>query len=129
MGSHSLDPADWQAFRTQAHRMLDDMIDSMEHIRDRPVWQPIPPEVRARFRSDLPEDAGDLAAVHEEFLRYILPFATGNAHPGFMGWVHGGGNPDGMLAEMLVDRRLLSRRNSRGVECAPGRSAAAGSAG
>jgi aromatic-L-amino-acid decarboxylase len=40
--------------------------------------------------------------VHDEFMRDILPFATGNVHPGFMGWVHGGGNVPGMLAEMLA---------------------------
>ena len=27
---------------------------------------------------------------------------TGNLHPRFMGWVHGGGNPVGMLAEILA---------------------------
>ncbi len=32
----------------------------------------------------------------------ILPYATGNTHPGFMGWVHGGGTPVGMVAEMLA---------------------------
>ena len=32
----------------------------------------------------------------------ILPFAAGNAHPGFMGWVQGGGTPVGMVAEMLA---------------------------
>ena len=32
----------------------------------------------------------------------ILPYSVGNAHPGFMGWVHGGGTPVGMLAEMLA---------------------------
>src|SRR5258708_2580866 len=41
-------------------------------------------------------------AVHDEFMDHILPFATGNAHPGFMGWVHGAGTPVGMLAEMLA---------------------------
>src|SRR5256885_9558431 len=30
------------------------------------------------------------------------PYATGNVHPGFMGWVHGGGTVTGMLAEMLA---------------------------
>jgi glutamate/tyrosine decarboxylase-like PLP-dependent enzyme len=40
--------------------------------------------------------------VHDEFMRHILPYATGNTHPGFMGWVHGGGNVPGMLAEMLA---------------------------
>ena len=32
----------------------------------------------------------------------MLPYTTGNLHPRFMGWVHGGGNPVGMLAEMLA---------------------------
>ncbi len=82
--------------------MLDDMVDYLENIRQRPVWQPIPEEVRARFRDDLPFGPADLSAVHEEFLRYILPYTTGNAHPGFMGWVHGGGTPAGMVAEMLA---------------------------
>jgi hypothetical protein len=31
-------------------------------------------------------------------MRDVLPFAAGNVHPGFMGWVHGGGTPVGMLA-------------------------------
>ncbi len=97
----SLDP-DWPSFRMQAHRMLDDILDYVEHIRERPVWQPIPDEVRARFHGDLPTAPSDLAAVHQEFMRDILPFAPGNVHPGFMGWVHGGGTPVGMLAEMLA---------------------------
>ena len=100
--SRTLDPADWQSFRAQGHRMLDDIIDYLEHIRDRPVWQPIPATVRERFRAPVPTAPTDLAAVHDEFMRNILPYSVGNAHPGFMGWVHGGGNPAGMLAEMYL---------------------------
>src|SRR5580700_11318731 len=82
--------------------MLDDILDYIQNIRERPVWQPIPDEVRARFHSALPIAPADLAAVHQEFMQHILPYATGNVHPGFMGWVHGGGTPTGMLAEMLA---------------------------
>lgn len=82
--------------------MLDDMLDYLEHLRERPVWQPIPQEVRASFHENLPQEPSDLAAVHDTFMRDILPYAVGNAHPGFMGWVHGGGTPVGMLAEMLA---------------------------
>ncbi len=82
--------------------MLDDMFDYLEQIRDRPVWQPMPADVRARFRSDLPVAPSELSAVHDEFMRDILPYSNGNVHPGFMGWVHGGGNAAGMLAEMLA---------------------------
>ncbi len=98
----TLDPSDWQAFRAQGHRMLDDMLDYLEQLRERPVWQPIPPAVRDVFRQPLPSEPTDLASVHDSFMRDILPYAVGNAHPGFMGWVHGGGTPVGMLAEMLA---------------------------
>jgi glutamate/tyrosine decarboxylase-like PLP-dependent enzyme len=97
-----LDPADWPAFRAQAHQMLDDALDYIEHIRERPVWQPIPGEVRDRFRELVPRAPSGLAQVHGIFLNDILPYATGNTHPGFMGWVHGGGTPVGIVAEMLA---------------------------
>jgi glutamate/tyrosine decarboxylase-like PLP-dependent enzyme/Tfp pilus assembly protein PilF len=98
----TLDPADWGAFRAQAHRMLDDMLGYVENIRERPVWQPIPAVVRDQFRRALPQQPTDLASVHDEFMQDILPFAAGNVHPGFMGWVHGGGTPVGMMAELLA---------------------------
>ena len=82
--------------------MLDDIIDYVETIRARPVWQPIPDAVRARMREPLPVKPTALAEVHASFMRDVLPYATGNSHPGFMGWVHGGGNPAGMLGEMLA---------------------------
>ena len=82
--------------------MLDDILSYIENIRDHPVWRSIPQDVRERFRSALPAAPSDLAAVHEEFTRYILPFAAGNVHPGFMGWVHGAGTAVGVVAEMLA---------------------------
>lgn len=98
----TLDPTDWPSFRAKGHRMLDDMLDYLEHIRERPVWQPMPDAVRARLRDRLPLAGADLSTVHQEFLETVLPYSNGNVHPGFMGWVHGGGNPAGMLAEMLA---------------------------
>jgi aromatic-L-amino-acid/L-tryptophan decarboxylase len=98
----TLDPENWTELRTQAHRMLDDMLDYTQDIRLRPVWQPIPDEVRARRNSPVPRSPAELSDVHGEFMRYVLPYAVGNVHPGFMGWVHGGGTAVGMLAEMLA---------------------------
>jgi aromatic-L-amino-acid/L-tryptophan decarboxylase len=98
----TLDPQNWDEIRAQGHRMLDDMFDYAANIRDRPVWQPIPDAVRARFRAELPLEPSDLAEVYREFTDFIVPYSTGNVHPGFMGWVHGGGTAVGMLAEMLA---------------------------
>ena len=93
-----LDAVDWQDLRAQSHRMVDDMIDYVAGIRDRPVWQPMNPAVRAVFHANLPQDPTDLSQVYQDFQKYVLPYAVGNVHPGFMGWVHGGGTAVGMLA-------------------------------
>ncbi len=98
----TLDPQNWDELRQQGHRMLDDMIDYIANIRERPVWSPIPDDVRARFRTELPRGPSDIAEVYREFSDNVVPYTTGNVHPGFMGWVHGGGSVVGMLAEMLA---------------------------
>lgn len=97
----TLDPENWQELRLQGHRMLDDMFDYLENLRVRPVWQPIPETARSLFQQPLPSGPGDLQTAHATFMDQVLPYAIGNSHPGFMGWVHGGGTPVGMLAEML----------------------------
>ncbi len=98
----SLDPQDWPGTRAQAHRMLDDILDHVENIRDKPVWQPIPDAVRGRFHAGLPHAPQALEDIHAEFMNSILPYGGGNLHPGFMGWVQGGGTVPGLLAEMLA---------------------------
>ncbi|GAB0113383.1 cytochrome d ubiquinol oxidase subunit I [Acidisoma sp. C75] len=98
----SLDPQDWEAFAALGHRMLDDMIAHLRGLRDGPVWQPLPDPARAALRQPLDDGGADPAAVYERFRALILPYATGNTHPRFTGWVHGGGTPLGMLAEMLA---------------------------
>jgi aromatic-L-amino-acid/L-tryptophan decarboxylase len=98
----SLDPQDWEAFRADAHRGLDMMINYLRDVRDRKVWQPTPAEVRAEFKAPMPQQGKPLGDLLETFEKSMLPYATGNTHPLFMGWVHGGGTPVGMVAEMLA---------------------------
>jgi aromatic-L-amino-acid/L-tryptophan decarboxylase len=98
----SLDPIAWEDLRRDGHRMLDDMFDHLASLRDQPVWQAPQPETLAGIREPLPRTPSDLRDVHAQFMHSILPYSSGNAHPGFMGWVQGGGTPVGMLAEMLA---------------------------
>jgi aromatic-L-amino-acid decarboxylase len=99
--STSLDPTDWGELRRDGHRMLDDMFDHLATLRDQPVWR-APPAGRFNvLRDTLPREPTALRDVHARFLNSVLPYSSGNAHPGFMGWVQGGGTPVGMLAEML----------------------------
>lgn len=98
----SLDPENWDSLRELGHQMLDDMLDYLASVRERPVWQPIPSEVKDNFKQPLPHTATDAAAVYAEFQDNILPYPLGNIHPRFWGWVIGTGTPVGMLAEMLA---------------------------
>ncbi len=98
----TLDPEDWSALRKLGHQMMDDMIDHLTNIREQPVWQKMPEAARAAFTAPLPRQASDPAGLYENFSHSIKPYVTGNTHPRFMGWVHGGGNPVSMLAELLA---------------------------
>jgi aromatic-L-amino-acid decarboxylase len=97
-----LDPEDWSDLRALGHRMIDDMIDHLAGVRDRPVWRPMPPQARAAFHTTLPHTGEGAVAAYDRFREEILPYELGNTNPRFMGWVHGGGNPVGMLAELLA---------------------------
>ncbi|MBU6397937.1 MAG: aminotransferase class V-fold PLP-dependent enzyme [Rhodospirillales bacterium] len=98
----TLDPADWSSLRTLGHKMLDDMVDHLATLREQPVWRPMPEAVRQGFTAPLPDTGTTPEALYTRFQADIQPYVTGNLHPRFMGWVHGGGNPVAMLAELLA---------------------------
>ena len=45
----TLDPQDWKSMRDLGHRMIDDMMNYLEHVRERPVWRPLPVELNAEL--------------------------------------------------------------------------------
>jgi aromatic-L-amino-acid/L-tryptophan decarboxylase len=98
----TLDPEDWQAIRQLGHRMVDDMVTYLQTVRERPVWQPVPPDVGAQFDQPVPTHSQGAERAYEDFTRYVLPYPMGNIHPRFWGWVIGTGTPLGVLAEMLA---------------------------
>ncbi len=98
----TLDPQNWEAMRLLGHQMVDDMLSYLENVRERPVWQPLPEDVKESFRQPAPRAPQDPQAVYQEFLENVLPYPIGNIHPRFWGWVMGTGTPLGMLAEMLA---------------------------
>lgn len=98
----TLDPQNWQATRDLGHRMVDDMMDYLQGIREQPVWHPIPREDKDHLDQPLPLEPQPLEEVYAEFRQHVLPNPMGNIHPRFWGWVIGTGSPTGMLAEMLA---------------------------
>jgi aromatic-L-amino-acid decarboxylase len=97
----SLDPQDWNEFRRLAHTALDDAIDYLRDVSQRPVWQPVPESVRQRLNEPLPISPQGIENTYRDFRELILPYPTGNIHPRFWGWVHGTGLSAGIISEML----------------------------
>jgi aromatic-L-amino-acid decarboxylase len=98
----SLDPQDWGALRKLGYRMVDDMMDTLENIRERPAWQHAPDPVKDHFKQPVPLESQPPEQVYEEFLANVLPYPIGNIHPRFWGWVFGTGTPFGALADFLA---------------------------
>lgn len=96
-----LDPADWQAFRDQAHAALDTALDFVEQRPEQPVWQEMPPELKVLDQA-LPLEGEPLAKVLSEFESRVLPYTLGNNHPRFWGWVHGAGTANALISQMMI---------------------------
>jgi glutamate/tyrosine decarboxylase-like PLP-dependent enzyme len=81
--------------------MVDDSIDYLATVRERPAWQRMPEEARAALTQPAPWQGQGAQATYADFLRIVRPYATGNIHPRFWGWVQGSGAPVGVLADFL----------------------------
>lgn len=98
----TLDPANWDEMRALGHRMVDDMMGFLEHVRERRVWTPLTDDAKAALRLPVPRTPMGAEETYETFREHILPYAMGNIHPRFWAWVIGTGTPLGVLAEMLA---------------------------
>jgi glutamate/tyrosine decarboxylase-like PLP-dependent enzyme len=88
--------------RSLAHRMVDDMLDYLQTVGERPVWEPVPEEVAATFREPAPTGPQGAAQAYQDFLEKVLPYPMGNIHPRFWGWYMGNGTVLGALGEFLA---------------------------
>src|SRR5262249_9581097 len=98
----TLDPKDWTELRELGHRMLDDMFEYLQSVRERPAWKPLPKELDQEFEKPLPFAPEGVEQAYQDFVQHVLPYPLGNIHPRFWSWVCGTGTAGGMLAEMLA---------------------------
>lgn len=98
----TLDPQDWHATRELGHRMVDDMMDYLQTIREQPAWRPIPQRVKNHLQQPLPLTPQGDEHTYQDFLENVLPYPHGNIHPRYWGFVNGTGSALGMLSEMLA---------------------------
>jgi aromatic-L-amino-acid decarboxylase len=97
-----LDPENWEDMRALGHRMIDDMVDYLQNIGERPVWTPLPEKVKASFESRIPQQPTPVDEIYEEFKHNILPYHGGNIHPKYSSWVQGTGTAMGAFADLLA---------------------------
>ncbi|RKX94208.1 MAG: amino acid decarboxylase [Spirochaetes bacterium] len=97
----TLDPENWDSMRTLGHKMMDDVIDYMSTIREKPVWEHLPDTAKKQINKSLPLEPEPAEKIYNDFLEHIMPYPSGNIHPRFWGWVIGTGTPMGALSELL----------------------------
>ncbi len=95
----TLDPTDWEAMRALAHRMVDDAVDYIATVRERPVWQPVSAEVAERLQQPAPHEPQGAEAAYDDFVQNVLPYPMGTTHPRFWAWYMGNGTVLGALAD------------------------------
>ena len=100
--AETLDPSDWTEVAALARKMVDDAVDHVAGVRERPVWRAMPPEVEAAFRGPAPGGPTPLGEVYEAVRRNVLAYPMGNTHPRFWSWYMGAGNFTGALGDFLA---------------------------
>lgn len=102
VSEETLDPDNWETMRKLGHKMLDDMVDYLKTVRERPVWQNIPEKVKVQFTTPVPVSPERPEEVYKEFTEKVLPYPMGNIHPRFWGWILGTGTLMGAYSELLA---------------------------
>lgn len=98
----TLDPDNWDDMRSLAHAMVDDMIDYLQHVGDRPVWTKPQQGSMEAIAGEVPKRPKQPSEVYDQFKRDILPYTKGNISPRHFSWVEGNGTVMGMMADMLA---------------------------
>ena len=98
----TLDPEEWSAALELSHRIIDDSVEYLQNVRERPVWREMPAEARAFFRAALPSTPMPLHDVYREVADYVMPYPMGNIHPRFWSWYMGSSNFAGALGDFLA---------------------------
>ncbi|MDF1614080.1 pyridoxal phosphate-dependent decarboxylase family protein [Desulfurivibrio dismutans] len=98
----NLDPDSWAELEAAWQQAMQAGFEHYQTLDQGPVWRPCPEEVKDSFRTPVPRTGRPVAELVGLFRDRMLPYSNGNTHPGFFGWVHGGGNLYGALGEMCA---------------------------
>ncbi|MHA2247884.1 MAG: pyridoxal phosphate-dependent decarboxylase family protein [Candidatus Hodarchaeales archaeon] len=102
MIEETLDPEKWEEIRKLGHQITDDMVKYLKNIREQPVWQPIPQEVKEKFRRSIPNEGQDIHSIYNQIKENVISHRLGNIHPHFWGWVFGTGTLFGAFGDFIA---------------------------
>ena len=98
----SLDPDDWAEVQALSRQIVDDAVGYLRDVRDRPIWQDMPAEVKAFFTTPLPRSPAPLSEIYREVAENVMAYPMGNVHPRFWAWYMGSSNFTGALGDFLA---------------------------
>src|SRR5262245_37962458 len=98
----TLDPDDWTDVQALSHRILDDAVDYLRGVRNRPVSEDVPAKVKDFFAAPLPRLPEPLAQVYRDVAANVMPYPMGNIHPRFWAFYMGSSNFTGALGDFLA---------------------------
>ncbi|MER8580809.1 aspartate aminotransferase family protein [Mesorhizobium sp. M1423] len=98
----TLDPSNWADVQVLSHRIVDDAVAYLRDVRERPVWQEMPVDVRTFFTAPLPRSPAPLAEIYGDVTGKLMPYPMGNIHPRFWSWYMGSSNFTGALGDFLA---------------------------
>lgn len=88
--------------RDAGARAIDLIADHLTTLRERPVFQPVPPSLAAESETTTLPQATPLADLWREVETRVLAYPFGNGHPRFFGWVNSPPAIIGVLASALA---------------------------
>lgn len=85
------------------YQVIDEVAEYLSTVRTRPVWKPMPTQVRETIRTqELPEQGYPFEDTLAFFRETIFPYPQGNGHPGFAGWINSAPAHAGVLIKPLA---------------------------
>ncbi len=97
------DPLDLEAFRRNAHALVDWVADYLGGLGARPVREPAEPgDVRAKLPDRAPENPESFDAVLADLDRVVVPGLTHWQHPGWFAYFPAQSSPPSVLGELAA---------------------------
>ncbi|MCR8556006.1 aminotransferase class V-fold PLP-dependent enzyme [Mucilaginibacter sp. BJC16-A38] len=97
-----LDPDNWDDIKTLGYLIIDDMVEYLKNIGNKPVWTPVPQLVKDELNKSIPQQPQNIFDIYDDFKQQIFPYHGGNIHPKYFAWVQGTGTPMGAFADLLA---------------------------